>query len=334
MYSDLSPVFLNRSFGTMAQPGLRLSVERLSWAACGGPEAGRLTAQVSGLVDLDQFSALLRCGVVVYSRAGRAVWWGMVQGVRVQDQRAGVWLTLDDLTNRARVIYGKLEPEATAGGVRTSTSWADGLTSQAIYGVKENQYEMNLSAAAQAAAFRDQNLAKYKRISPRPVVGLGSGGSTITIDLVGFWFTLDWRFYSNAIGLIENVNRLPQHLVNVCVLAGERFAQSITISDGNWRVESIWFCVRRCNAGSTITVSLCADSAGAPGTILASSTLNGATLSKAARWTRFVLSSPVVVAAGNYWITFRDNTNNNYKMLVDYTLGYAGGGGKIYSSGV
>ena len=35
---------------------------------------GRLVAQVTGLVDLDQFSALLRCGVVVYSGTGRAVW--------------------------------------------------------------------------------------------------------------------------------------------------------------------------------------------------------------------------------------------------------------------
>ena len=256
-----------------------------------------------------------------------------MHGVRVQDGRAGVWLTLDDLTNRAQVIYGKLEPEATAGGVRTSTSWADDINSQRIYGVKESQYEMNLSTAAQAAAFRDQNLAKYKRVSPRPVVGLGAGASQITIDLVGYWSTLDWRFYSNSIGLIENVNRLPQLLVNLCTGAGERFAQSITVSDGNWRVESIWFCVRRCNAGSTITVSLCANSAGSPGSVLASTTMNGATLSKSARWTRFLLSSPVVVAAGTYWIVFQDNTLNNYKILVDYNNSYGGGVVKIYASG-
>ena len=90
MFSDLFPVFLNRSFGTMAQPGVRLDVERLTWAAEGGPESGRLVARISGVVDLDQFSALLRCGVVVYSGVGRAVWWGMVYGVRVQDLHARV----------------------------------------------------------------------------------------------------------------------------------------------------------------------------------------------------------------------------------------------------
>ena len=165
-----------------------------------------------------------------------------------------MWLTLDDLTNRARVIYGKLEPEATAAGVRTSTTWADDLTSQTIYGVKENQYEMDLSTAVQADALRDQNLAKYKRVSPRPVVGLGAGVSQVVVELRGYWSTLDWRYYSNAIGLIENVNRLPQHLVNVCTAAGERMAQLISVYDGNWRVELIWFCIRRVNAGSTITV--------------------------------------------------------------------------------
>ncbi len=76
MYSDLFPVFLNRSFGTMAQPGLRLSVERFNLGRRRRARVGRLVATINGLVDLDQFSALLRCGVVVYSGAGRAVWWG------------------------------------------------------------------------------------------------------------------------------------------------------------------------------------------------------------------------------------------------------------------
>ena len=81
---------------------------------------------------------------------------GWCAAVRVQDGRAGAWLSLGDLVNRARTVYGQLEPEATGAGLRQSTAWADDLTSQGIYGVKEGQYSLDLASTTQAKASGDR----------------------------------------------------------------------------------------------------------------------------------------------------------------------------------
>ena len=291
----LYPVFESRAFEKAIQPGLALQVDKMTWDVQGGCRSARLIARVNGRlpfgsakgVDLDQFAALLRCPVVIYGADGRRAWWGLVWGARIQDGQAGAWLSLGDLVNRARTVYGLLEPEATGAGRRQSTAWADDLTSQGIYGVKEGQYSLNLASTTQAESFRSSNLAQHAQISPRPVVSLGQGESLVTLDLRGWWDTLGWRFYENSTGLIENTNRLPQAMKNVCTLAGERMGQSITVSDDHLRIESIWFCLRKVSSSSTITVEFCADSGGSPGTVLASATMNGALLSKSPRWTRF-----------------------------------------------
>ncbi len=270
---------------------------------------------------------------MIYGADGRRAWWGLVWAARIQDGQAGAWLSLGDLVNRARTVYGLLEPEATGAGLRQSTAWADDLTSQGIYGVKEGQYSLDLASTTQAESFRSSNLAQHARISPRPVVTLAQGESLVTLDLRGWWDTLGWRFYENSTGLIENTNRLPQVMKNVCTAAGERMGQSITVSDNNLRIESIWFCLRRVSSSSTITVALCSDSGGSPGTVLASATMSGALLSKSPRWTRFLLSSPVSVSAGTYWITIRDAGLANYRILADSTMAYTGGVLKVYASG-
>ena len=63
MDSKLSPVFYSRSFGNVAQPGIKFEVDHLAWEALGDCKSGRLVATVKGPLDLDQFSALLRCPI-------------------------------------------------------------------------------------------------------------------------------------------------------------------------------------------------------------------------------------------------------------------------------
>ena len=145
----------------------------MTWDVQGGCRSARLIARVNGRlpfvsakgVDLDQFAALLRCPVVIYGADARRAWWGLVWVARIQDGQAGAWLSLGDLVNRARTVYGLLEPEATGAGRRQSTAWADDLTSQGIYGVKEGQYSLNLASTTQAESFRSLNLAQHARIS-------------------------------------------------------------------------------------------------------------------------------------------------------------------------
>ena len=352
--SDLFPVFFSRSFGSIPQPGIGLQVERLTWQAIGGCKSARLIASTRGPVDLDQFAALLRCPVIIYSAAGRRVWWGLVWSVRIQDEstsppirevrplgeggdRVGAWLSLDDLTNRARVIYGKQEPEATASGLRASTAWEDDLNSQAIYGVKEGQYSLELANPSQAETLRSNNLKASSRISPRPVIGLGTSESSIIIDLRGWWETLAWRFYSNSTGVIQHITRNPNYLVPVGDNTSQIMAQQITVPVGGWWVESIWFQLKRVGApASTLSASLYSDAAGSPGVNLASGALDGTNLSIANPvWLRFLLSSPVAVVAGVYWIAITDNSSkadaNYYRVQADRLAGYAGGAAKAYN---
>jgi hypothetical protein len=207
----------------------------MTWDVQGGPRSASLSARVAGPVDLDQFAALLRCGAIIYTAQGSAAWWGLVWSVRIQDGQTGVWITLDDLANRVRTVYGMFEPEATGAGLRSTTGWADDLTSQSIYGVKEAQISLSLATTDQAESYRDQTLAAQARVSPRPTVGLGANISQITIDLRGYWDSLGWRFYSNSTGLIENLSRAPNVLVNFCTAAGDKI---VLHSPGGGRIHA------------------------------------------------------------------------------------------------
>lgn len=335
--SDLFPVFFSRSFANIAQPGIGLQVEHMTWEVQGGCKSARLVARVKGGPDIDQFAALLRCPVTIYSAGGRQVWWGLVWAVRIQDGQAGVWLSLDDLTNRARVIYGKQEPETAGGGIRSTTAWQDNLISQAIYGIKESQFNLELANPAQADTFRSNNLAASSRISPRPTIGLGAADHTVTIHLRGWWQTLAWRYYANSTGVIQHITRSPNYLVPVGDTASQIIAQQITVPAGGWQIESIWFQIKRAgNPASTLTASLYTDNSGRPGLNLASGTLDGTNLSSSNPvWLRFLLSSPVAVEAGVYWIAITDTSNkadaNYYRVQADRFAGYAGGAAKAYN---
>ena len=48
MDSKLSPVFYSRSFGNIAQPGIKFEVDHLAWEALGDCKSGRLVATARG----------------------------------------------------------------------------------------------------------------------------------------------------------------------------------------------------------------------------------------------------------------------------------------------
>lgn len=336
--TGLYPVFRTREFGQCAQPVRRPAVEWCRWQAVGGCEQAQLTAPLpNGAFDLDVWGGLLRRPVELYSDAGRLAWWGYVHSVHVQDDQAGARVSMDDVANRVRVAYGQLEPEALGGGMRQVSAWGENLASQAAYGIKEREIEIDLANAAQAGAARAVALERYAWPGVRPVVGQDSGKGLVTVECRGWWNTLGWRFAESAAGLVEHSTRAPNTLVDVGTSAQQSVGQSLSIDSGGWQAESLWVSLRRVGAPSgSVSAYLCADAGGAPGGVLAGGGMVGSALPDSnPRWVRFVLSAPVPMSAGVYWIVLTDSSTkgdaNYYRVLVDAAGGYSGGAAVAYN---
>ena len=335
--SALFPVFLDRDFRTAQQPGLKLWVEKMTWNVEGGCRTARIVARVQCSYDLDQFAGLLRCPVNIFNSDGSLAWCGFVWSVRVQDDRTGASLSLGDLVNRARTIYGLLEPEAAGGGVRSQTDWVDDIQSQGAYGVKEGQYSLRLASSIQAEAYRDANLAEHSHISPRPVISMKDGNQFVTIDLRGWWETLSWRHYDCSIGIIEHRLRDPNYLMAFGVSSATLKGQQFTVTDGGWRIESTWFSIKRVgNPASNVRVLITADVAGIPGAVLGLGVASGTNLPISnPRWTRVLMNNPIPIEPGTYFACITDTSvktdANYYRVQGDKNATYAGGSGVDYN---
>jgi len=338
----LSVIFKTRAGGVGSQPGLRFEVEELSWGAVGGPKAGRLAANLrTQQIHLDELSGLLRRPVEVYSGAGALVWWGYVHAASVQDGASGALLDLDHLANRVAVVYDLVQwqlPGGEQGGV--VTGWADDLTSQAVYGIKEKKYSLAVGPQVQAEALQAVQLARWAK--PSPAVNFpGGDGVSVTLELRGWWETLDWRFYSCTDGY--TAWQLPNQDPTTVIMGNatnQQLAQSFTISSAVWRAEVVWLAVQKHTLAmetETFVVSLCADNAGVPGSVLATSTKVGADFPLSGqKWTAWVLSAPVTLAASTtYWLKMTTNGNlydgEYFLVLNDSSAGYAGGSAKYYN---
>ncbi len=333
--------FKTRAFGEIGQPGPRFRVQRLTWAALGGCRSAELAAEGT-VADPEQLAGLLRCPVEVYSEAGRLVWWGYVHAVQTQTAGLETRRSLDDLANRVRVAYGVLRLESVGGVQANLSGWADDPTSQALYGVKEQILSLPAGTPAQAEAWRDGLLARGRfpavRAQAVSLAPRAGGGERVTLDCRGWWETLGWRYYSQGAALVEW--REPAQARALAPLAQssyEGLAQSFTIGGPAWYASEIWISARVSVAHTdTITVALCADAAGAPGTVLSSATLTGASFPAVnPKWVRFALGAGVLLAVGaTYWVKITAGGDimdtHYYRVLVDGTGGFGGGVGRRY----
>jgi hypothetical protein len=337
----LTPLFKTRSFTPMLQPALKFQLETCTYSVLGGPRAARLVARPAQAPNLDQLLALLRCPIELHTSAGRVAWWGLAWSVTVQDGAVSAQITLDDLANRVRVAYSDMQPAASGAGTRQTSAWADDLTSQAVYGIKEAQLALSSATQAQAESFR----ATYLAASSRPTIrtgaslfapllkgGRGDSSFVITLDCRGWWDTLAWRSYSSPALSIENVNQLPAWEWDFGNTgSSELVAQRVTIPAGGWFAGTIWLPLRRMGVvTSNVVVDLCADAGGvAPGASLSTAVYPGASLPvNAYKWVKFQLAPGVALAAGNYWLKLSDSApfaGSHYRVQVDQGLHYAAG---------
>ena len=181
-------------------PGVTLRVERYSNAAIGGPYKAVILAEGSD-TSLWSLIAAVGCSVKIYSDDGECRWWGLVKAVNATLQgsggrgmvRAGV--SFDTMSNRVAYAYTAIDLD-TGTESRQTTTFADDLVSQSAYGVKEILMTEDGATTTHAELARDAYLEQHKY--PIPVLELAMGGSKeARIECVGWWQTLDWKYYQD-----------------------------------------------------------------------------------------------------------------------------------------
>lgn len=309
-------------------------VEWFSHVARGGPETAKATMK-GDVVTLTQYLILLRSPVTIYSPFGIKVWWGYLHEMTLKIGALEITVSLDEMYNRVWVIYNRVDPGRSGVGTQVTTAYAEDTHSQSVYGIKELKQTLADAFDTQAISARDAIL----EISKYPQSGLditdadgNENMGEITFMCKGWWDTLEWRYYSNTAGYIGYTDAGAGDRP---VGAGDsvpKVAQSITwTGTENWSPYSIRVKVGKNNAPTDdFVVELCADSAGAPGSVLASKTVNNSLLTSTVDWYEFVLTSnPSLVPGTTYWIQCRrsgaDDATHYYVVDVNESLGYAGG---------
>lgn len=118
---------------------------------------------------------------------------------------------------------------------------------------------------------------------------------------------------------------------------GQEVDQTFTVDDGGtWTVGEVTLWVRRVGTpGDSLQVELCADSSGAPGTVLDTATVLGSSLPTRMTKLQILMNRTATLSNGTYHIVIsRTGANSNsayYMVAVDEEAGYSGGVMKLYT---
>ena len=142
----------------------------------------------------------------------------------------------------------------------------------------------------------------------------------------------------NAIGCEANfVRESPGASVTLTTI-GEKLAQSFVVTGASaWKAYEVQLRVMKVNTPADgVTVELCADNAGLPGTVLDSGTVSAANLGTSLTWATFALVGSATLTIGaTYWLVIRrsgaSEYANYYQVDVDEDQSYAPGTAKAWN---
>lgn len=194
----------DRSFiGEAILTTLEFVPAELAWSAMGGPSRATIDVKSSEHSELWQLLDLLRSPLVVYDDQMSPCWWGFVSGIEIAYNNLVIGVTLDGLYNRIAVAYSRIVNPGDTAGERATTEWVQDAESVAEYGIRELLYSSSATSDEHALAAQAMLIASYKK--PAPVVTQarsmsGRGGiSRSQLICQGWYQTLDWRYYANAV---------------------------------------------------------------------------------------------------------------------------------------
>lgn len=149
-------------------------------------------SEAEGQQILEQY---LGCFVAIYvDNPAQPVWEGLINRITFNSGGASYTIGLDELANRVSVVY------TGAANAAAETAPVNNLTSQAIYGIKQDQIEFGTdpSAGTQRTSLASTILAQ--RAFPQSSYGQSQGNTNIVhLELIGIYHTLEWTKIFSAL---------------------------------------------------------------------------------------------------------------------------------------
>ena len=201
---------LTRADGARIHTRLDVRATRYSHAAAGGPDTAELVA-TGDKNALSDVLTWLNCRLVIHNDAGLPVWWGLVQAAAVTLDGVEYALDASQVINRMAVLY------VDEGSQAQVTAWVEDAHSVSLYGRREMR--MSAQATNGTTALAQATRIVNERSAPLRSVAAGSGQDGAVLRCVGYWRSLDWRYWTQAAGQIErdqdvNANELLGWLVS------------------------------------------------------------------------------------------------------------------------
>lgn len=145
-----------------------------------------VTSETEGQRILEQY---LGCYVAVYvDNPVVPVWEGLINRITFNSGGASYTISLDEMANRVSVMY------VGAANAQGNTPIVNNATSQAIYGIKQDQIEVGVDTGGgtQRTLLRDTLLAQ--RAFPQTSYSQAGGNSNLVhLECLGIFHTLEWE---------------------------------------------------------------------------------------------------------------------------------------------
>lgn len=320
-------------------PALVYQVQSITRAAEGQDKEAVI--KVSGPeLDLWELTNLIANPARIY-QLGSVIFRGLIRSVIVKAATGlTVSISYDAMYNKIKVIYSNIAPGEENAGEPAETSWYSNTDSIGFYGTR--QKIINLSDANSEQAIAYANRAIYDYAWPAAQKDLGSLGNQqdpeATITLAGWFDTLDWMIYTQDAGKEEYEDSAGTQQSFGDVAGTTKLAQSFQLGSAMaWTASSVKIRIKKEGSPTdNLTVEVCADNSGAPGTVLASATISGVLPLISLDWLELTLSVKVNLALSTtYWLVVRrsgaNDGTNYYKTDVNEALGYTRGALKIWN---
>ncbi len=330
--------FLNRDFTERSKyPWKKVTVDRYSKAAIGGPKIATLTVEGSEN-DLWELAEMMRVPIIINdTKISKPVWWGYIESATLHINGVRRKISIRNMANRVAVAY-------TSNKGRETTTFGANADSVTAYGKKEVMMSATDLTSTEADNFRDTVLDQRKYPTMSVPLASSGGRNFAQIKCRGWWESLAWQYYNNLAGK-EEYTDLDNFMGFEMARTGDvrpRCAQSFTNSSGaNWDATKIYVRVRKEEGGIGLTdafiAHLYSDDTG-PDSSLASGSVAATDINAYMDWEEFVLDSPVTLVNGTtYWIVVQNagypskDADDYYVVDGNSSEGYINGTFLVYN---
>lgn len=351
---SLHPVFQTRDFSRKIMPdGISYEVTGMSWKVLGGSDVATISA-TGTRQSIEELIDRLRCPVDIYDDKTRWCWGGYINEVIITDGDLVITYSLDAMANRIAVAYSYIAPGGTIeAGNRRVTDWSTNTQSIAEYGTKD--FLSSASGLQPTTAERRRDLLLDALGVPTVSISHTPGGAKdISAALVcrGWFNTLGWR--TADVDSEKYQDLAAASLVAIPLgydAARTKIAFPFTTGDYHTDMYDTGYQVgfevlRHGSSDNKLTMQICADNAGVPGTAILSVASTDSwepEPSSTAAWCYATFTVPANYAAAvlnpatTYWMVLAQsvavNTSDYYDVSVDTDLtGAKQWGGAAWSS--